>query len=87
MTPQQEKKLAIAESIIHTASAIATHAKQLPVKNKYFFKRSYARGLSRQNKVNRKRALFNMAFLSMSGAMQIQQIIATPIPRFEKGSI
>lgn len=85
MNNLQEKRLAIAESIIQTAGAIAKQSKELPVKNRYFFKRKNIRGLSRQNKRKRKTALFNMAFVSQMGAMQISRIILTPIPKFQAG--
>ena len=87
MNNLQEKRLAIAESIIETAGAIAKQTKNVPVKNRYFFKRKNIRGLSRKNKTQRKLALFNMAFLARMGAMQISRIISTPIPKFEKGTL
>ena len=85
MNNLQEKRLAIAESIIETAGAIAKQAKNLPIKNRYFFKRKNIRGLSRQNDMKRKQALFNMAFLSEMGAMQIRRVIEAPIPKLQKG--
>jgi hypothetical protein len=85
MNNLQEKRLAIAESIIETAGAIAKQTKNLPVKNRYFFKRKNIRGLSRQNKRQRKTALFNMAFSSLMGAAQIQMISSQPIPKFQSG--
>ena len=87
MNNLQEKRLAIAESIIQTAEVITSEIKQLPKRNKYFFRRKNIRGLSRQNKRKAKVSLFNIAMTKYMASAQIARIAATPIPKFEKGGI
>ena len=85
MNNLQEKRLAIAESIINTATQIVQAASDYPKRNKYFFKRKKIRGRSRQEKQKRKRLLFQIAFAKYTGAAQVAQIIQTPIPKFQSG--
>jgi hypothetical protein len=82
----QQKQIAIAQSIIDTAAVIAKLSKQIPIRNRYWFKKTYSRGQSRKDKAKRKLALINIMFSSVMGASQLAQIIATPIPKFKPGS-
>ena len=83
----QQKQLAIAQSTFDTAMQIKESINGLPKRNKYWFKKSYRRGLSRQNKKKMNIALAHMAIQAAMGAMQIRMIIATPIPKFKTGGL
>ena len=91
MTPQQEavlqNKVAIFESVTNTAEQLISTLKQYPKENKYFFKKDYSRGLSRRNKVKRKKVLLNITMQRRMGAAQIALIQSQPIPKFPKGTI
>lgn len=82
-----EKKLAIAESITVTAAKIIKASSDLPKKNIYWFKRKNIRGLSRQNRKQRAKALFDLSFSSLMGAVNIAHIVSQPIPKFKPGTL
>ena len=86
MIPNQEKKLAIAQSIIQNADIVISEIKKIPKGNKYFFTRKNIRGLSRQNKRKTKLVLFNIAMVQRMNALHIANIAATPIPKFQRGT-
>lgn len=92
MTPQQEKQLAIAESVNDTANQISKLCSEFH-SNSYKGKRlkgnnyrKQRRWIKKKQKLEQAKLAFGASISAGMGAMRIQMIASQPIPKFQKGS-
>lgn len=82
-----DKRYAILNSVLNTASVLKTISAELPKtgKKRNIFIKNYNR--RPMNKQKRAKCLSNMAIVSCMGAAQISTIISQPVPKFEVGGL
>lgn len=81
--PKMEKKVAVAENLIHMVQTVAEIAK-LSSRRKRIFQ-----PINRMPKgrIERKKKIFNKMVALHMGRMRHELILQTPIPKFPKGSM
>lgn len=85
MINKLEKASAILEELTTQARVITREIKEMPQKNRYWFRRDTSRGASRRSKRRKMIALMKIGMATASSCARIAMIKATPIPKYDQG--